>query len=153
MKETHLRLNTATKNDCNDIWLWRNHPDARKNFFNEKTVSWQDHRKWFYSKINDPGTRIYLAVLKEDKIGVIRFEIKGSLVKVSVNLNPDFFGKGLGSKVIRFGTEKFLNETKVKKRIIAETKRDNIASQKAFAKAGYRIAKETRERLVYEKRC
>lgn len=151
MKETRLKLKTATKNDCKDIWLWRNHPEARKNFFNPNPIPWKEHREWFYSKIKDEDTKIYIAVLKKSKIGVIRFEIKGSLVKVSINLNPDFFGKGLGHKVIRLGTEKFLKETKARKEIIAEIKRDNIVSRKAFVKAGYRRAERKADILVYKR--
>lgn len=151
MKETRLKLDTAAKNDCKDIWLWRNHPEARKNFFNPNPIPWKEHREWFYSKIKDEDAKIYIAVLKKNKIGVIRFEIKGDLAKVSVNLNPDFFGKGLGYKVIRFGTEKFLKEIKARKQIIAEIKRDNVASQKVFAKAGYRMAERKADILVYKR--
>lgn len=148
---TDIVLNTITKNDRRDIWLWRNHPEARKSFFNTEVVSWQEHKKWVASKIKDSHTKIYIARLDKERIGVIRFEIGNICVKVSVNLNPDFFGRGLGSRVIRAGTEKFFEETEIKKPIIAEIKRDNIASQNAFTKAGYEIRQEGKGKLIYEK--
>ena len=151
MKESIL-LNTVCEDDCKHLWLWRHCPDVRKNFFNEKTISWQEHKKWFYSKIKDPNTKIYVATLGKDKIGVIRFEIEDDSAKVSVNLNPDFLGKGLGSKIIKLGTKKFLQEAKVRKGIAAEIKEDNIASKKVFSKAGYVIEKEMKGKSIYVKR-
>ena len=38
-------------------------------------------------------------------------------------LNPDFLGKGFGSKIIRLGTEKFIKERQPDKSIHAEIKK------------------------------
>ena len=149
---TDIRLDRITEDGCKNIWLWRNHPEVRKNFFNTEPVSWQEHKRWFASKIKDSHIKIYIAMLGEDKIGVIRFESESNFAKVSINLNPDFFGRGFGSKIIQLGTEKFLNESIGVKPIIAEIKKDNIASQKAFEKAGYECTEVTGKKLVYEKR-
>lgn len=69
-------------------------------------------------------------------------------------LNPDFLGKGLGSKVIILGTEIFIKEKKPAKPIIAEIKKDNIASVKAFQKAGFKENFTTyvfdMDRILYE---
>lgn len=143
---TNVVLRRLTERDSKDIWLWRNHPEVRKNFFNTEPVPWREHKKWFTSKIKDPETKIYIAMCGKHKIGVIRFEIENDVVRISINLNPDFLGKGLGSKVIRQGTEKFYKETKSKKPIIAEIKKDNIAIQKALDRAGYSFREERGEK-------
>jgi RimJ/RimL family protein N-acetyltransferase len=105
-----------------------------------------EHEKWFKTKIKDSYTSIYIACSGKDKVGSIRFEDKGEAVKVNVMLNPDFLGKGLGSKIIKLGTEKFIKQRHGDKQIIAEIKRDNIASIKAFQKAGF---EESHLTLVY----
>lgn len=151
MAET-LKLKKVEISECDNLFKWRNHPDVRKHSFNTKVISWQEHKEWFYSKIKDPNTKIYVATLGKDKIGVIRFEIEDDSAKVSVNLNPDFLGKGLGSKIIKLGTKKFLQEAKVRKGIAAEIKEDNIASKKVFSKAGYVIEKEMKGKSIYVKR-
>lgn len=143
-------LRGILRSDCRDLWIWRNHSEVRKNFFNSEPVSWQEHKKWFALKINEPQSRIYIAKMGKDKIGVMRFEVKSGIVKVSVNLNPDFFGQKLGRWIIKRGTEKFLREMKTTKPVIAEIQKDNIVSQKAFAKAGYEIIKEGKEKTIYE---
>ncbi|MEW6008474.1 MAG: GNAT family N-acetyltransferase [Candidatus Omnitrophota bacterium] len=148
--ENDLTLRAILKTDCRTLWRWRNHPQVRRQSKQTKFVSWQQHRKWFCSKINDRKTKIYLAILDGNKIGVIRFEIEAKYVKVSVNLNPDFFGKGLGPKIIRMGTEMFLSQVRTNKSIIAEIKKQNIISQKAFSRAAYKFKEEKENNLFYE---
>jgi RimJ/RimL family protein N-acetyltransferase len=134
--------------DINDLFRWRNHPDIRRNFFNSSPVSWSEHKRWFRAKKQDPNTTIYIACYEGTNIGSIRFEDKGEVIKVSIMLNPDFIGKGFGSEIIRIGTEKLIAEKRPKKFIVAEVKKENIASLKAFQKAGF---KESYLTFVYSK--
>ncbi|MDD5005724.1 MAG: GNAT family N-acetyltransferase [Candidatus Omnitrophica bacterium] len=147
-----LKLRRAREEDCRDMWLWRNAPQIRKNFFNMKIISWDTHKKWFYSRINSPRTHIYIACSGKDKIGLIRFDSNSDYISVSVNLNPVFLGKGLGTRIIKLGTQKILHGKKeTNKPIIAKIKNDNIISQKAFFKAGYKLFKKTKDRTIYKK--
>ncbi len=134
---TDIRLRSIDLSDIKDIFKWRNHDVIRKYSFNTNTISWDDHKRWFDSKCQDPDTKIYIACTAEDKIGTVRFDNKDNELKVSVMLNPDFLNKGLGSEVIKSGVEKLTSEAKLDKPIIAEIKKDNIASIKAFQKAGF----------------
>lgn len=137
MKKPAVTLRAATQNDRKDIWHWRNCPQARKNSFNSKPVLWREHKKWFDSKFRSRKVKIYIAEQGTRKVGVIRFEGKRKLSTVSINLNPAFFGRGLGSKIIKIGTIKFLSERLGIAKVMAEIISDNMASQKAFEKAGY----------------
>jgi len=110
----------------------------KKFFFNQELLSWEEHEKWFMAKLKNPDTTAYMAYYGEKKVGTIRFESKESVIKTSVMLNPLFLGKGLGSQVIKLGVEDYIKEKKPKKSLIAEIKKENIASQKAFTKAGFK---------------
>lgn len=136
-KKLGIVLRNVTEGDCRDLWLWRNSPEARKGSFNSKPVLWGEHKKWFDLKLKSKKTSIYIAEQGVNKAGVIRFEEKRKLLAVSINLNPTFFGKGLGSKIIKIGTIKSLRERPGIRKVIAEIVSDNIASQKAFKKSGY----------------
>ena len=133
-----IKLAKADITDINDIFEWRNHPDIRKNFFNQEMLSWDEHEQWFMAKLNDPDATVYMTYHRQEKIGSIRFESKDSVIKTSLMLNPDFLGKGFGSKVIRLGVEEFIKDKNPNESLIAEIKKDNIASIKAFQKADYR---------------
>ncbi len=146
-KEISLRL--AGRDDCKDIWLWRNNTDTRKASFDEKRIPFREHERWFNSKIADNNARIYIAEKGTKKIGVIRFESGNKSIHVNVNLNPVFFGKGFGPAVIKLGSNKFMSEINKARQIIAEIKKDNLISQKAFARAGYRYVSGNSERVIY----
>jgi len=133
-----INLTKAGITDINDIFEWRNHPDIRKNFFNQELLSWDEHEKWFMAKLKDPDAAVYMAYYRKEKIGTIRFESENSVIKTSVILNPLFLSKGLGSHVIKLGVKRFIMEKKSDMQIIAEIKKDNIASIKAFQKADFK---------------
>ena len=90
------------------------------------------------AKLEDHDATTYMAYYRKEKIGPIRFEANESAIKTSVMLNPLFLGKGFGSKVIKLGVERFIMEKKPDMQIIAEIKKDNIASIKAFQKADFK---------------
>jgi len=133
----HIDLLRATEDDGMYILNWRNDPAVRGNFFDSKSISLRQHMQWYKEKLHDPDTAIYIAWDDKNRIGVIRFEKKKGAVMVSVNVAPDLIGKGYGSEIIRLGTERYYAETKEEAPVIAEIKVGNIASQKAFQKAGY----------------
>lgn len=144
-----IKLRRAGKDDCKDVWLWRNNVKTRKASFRGAHIPWREHKRWFNSKIADDGARIYIAGHGSEKLGVIRFEPALGGSRVSVNLNPDFFGKGLGPEIIRLGSKKFTSELNEADQIIAEIKEDNLISQKAFARAGYKCVSKRGDRLIY----
>lgn len=146
-EEKKISLRTATEADMADLLAWRNHPDTRGASFNTDPIAPETHEAWFKKKLASADTVIYIAISGTDKIGTIRFEDNGETIKTSVMLNPAFFGKGLGPKVISLATEKYLREKSPAKPIVAEIKTDNTASLKAFAKAGF---KESFVALIYE---
>lgn len=148
MKEK-LLLNGAVSSDSRTLWEWRNHPKIRGNFFNTAEVPWEEHEEWFSRRLADSRSRIYMCECNGKKIGVIRFEDSKDEISVSVNLNPAFLGKGIGPHLIKTGTEKFFEETRSRKKAVARIREDNIASQKAFKKAGYTLVEEVRGAVVY----
>ncbi len=148
-RQKGIRLRPADRSDCKDIWLWRNNVVTRKASFDEKRIPFCEHERWFYSRIADNNAKIYIAEKGAKKIGVIRFESGDKSVHVNVNLNPVFFGKGFGPAIIKLGSNKFMSGINRAKRIIAEIKKDNLVSQKAFARAGYEHAGGNGKRVIY----
>lgn len=143
-----IKLKDPQDSDVQDLFEWRNHQIVRKNSFNVSPISWQEHVNWYKLKKKDPNVTIYIAYYKRSKIGVIRFEDKDDVIKVSITLNPVFIGRGMGKKVIRCATEKFVADKKPNKPIIAEIKKGNVASSKSFQMAGF---KEKHSVFVYSK--
>ncbi len=139
-----IALRRAGRGDCHDIWAWRNHPDVRKGSFSKRKILYGEHEKWFKSKIKDPRTNIYIAQDEDlNKIGQVRFELdKNRSAYINVNLNPAFFGRNLGNRLIKKATEIFMKEKPGANEIIAEIIDSNEASIKAFCKAGYTFSRK-----------
>jgi len=151
MNSKKIILRVATGQDCEDLLGWRNHPSVRRYFFNNKPVARDEHEKWFSSKIKERSTNIYIAWQGRDKVGVVRFETDRSCTAhVSVNLNPDFFGKKIGSAIIKRGTEKWLGKKPGPGTVIAEIKKSNAIAQKAFSSAGYKLAEKAGDKVIYK---
>jgi aminopeptidase-like protein len=125
--------------DSHDLWTWRNHPEVRKWCFSNSRIKYKDHAEWFRKTISSNKESIYIAEnLKKEKIGQIRFKkYENSTARVNVNLNPLFLGKKYGSELIKKSTKIFFSENIETKKIIAEIMDNNVASKKAFEKAGY----------------
>lgn len=133
-----LKIRHIIEGDKLDLWKWRNHPNTRRWSFNVDEIEYKNHEKWFNESIKKENIKIYIAENKKNKkIGQIRFNIELKKAHININLNPEFFGKGLGNKVIRMTTEFFLNEKQDIEEVIAEVICGNVASKKAFEKAGY----------------
>jgi len=137
--KTELSIRRATDEDCYDLWIWRNHPEVRKWCFNTNEIDFEVHKEWFRKKNKDENTRIYIIENeKGKKIGQVRFDInQQAKAVINVNLNPEYFGKGFGSKMIEKATKIFIEEKKDIKTIVAEINDLNIASKKAFERANY----------------
>lgn len=135
-----ILLRKANNTDCDDIWLWRNAPETRRQSFNKKYIEYREHREWFTKKLRDKKTAIYIAENnRKEKIGQVRFTFDGKkkIAYVNTNLNPKFFGRGLGNRIIKSATQSFLKENYKIREVVAEIFEENIVSQKAFTKANY----------------
>jgi len=134
-----ITIRKLTEDDCYDLWAWRNHPEVRKWSFNTEVIDYDAHKKWFKMRFNDKKVRMYIAEIEgAQKIGQIRFDKDmDTRWHININLNPQFFGKGLGADVIQLATNYFLNEEGNASEVMAKIKDENQASLKAFRKAGF----------------
>lgn len=137
-----IRLRKVIKDDCREMFEWRNDPETRKNsILGSREVSFDEHQGWFYSKMNSPHTRLFMAMSGDDKVGVLRFVIGKDAVEAGININPHFRRMGIGKKIINLASQKMLRE--LGKPLIAKAKNDNTASIKLFNKCGYRFKNKT----------
>ena len=101
-------------------------------FLSKKTVKFQDHFNWLKGKLNSNNAKIYIALIGGRKIGYIRFQkvIKKNY-EVSIGNKSNFYGKGLGTVILRLAIKKFIKSYKPKK-IFSTIKKSNKRSEKCF---------------------
>jgi len=89
------------------------------------------------SSIVNPERFIYIAEDGNKKIGMVRADrINKSVAEISINMSPAERGKGYGAALIGLASKKILDENSLSF-LIAKIKETNLASVKAFKKAGY----------------
>lgn len=144
-----ITLRYAQWDDCDDLLIWRNDPQTRAMFFSGEVVSQESHVSWFEKALDDPHKVILVGMLGDDqKIGVVRYDSKSKFSAfVSININPDFRGKGFAHHVL-IKAEDYLPSNID---LCAEIKENNVASIKIFEGAGYILHSRKDKALFYKK--
>ena len=89
-----IKLRLAIQDDCEDIFLWRNDLMTRRMSINSSIISKKEHNDWFNSILK--SNNVYLLIIlgvDDNKIGIIRYEVKNNKANISINLNPIYRNK------------------------------------------------------------
>jgi RimJ/RimL family protein N-acetyltransferase len=125
--------------DISVIWDWWNDPLTRKMMKRNDPVPWEEHCAWFEGVLKDEKRILCVGLSGEEKIGVVRFDFKAEgTYEVSINLNPEFRGKGYGPKMLLAAIDHLKKMRSIKK-LFAKMKKINIPSQNAFLRAGFAL--------------
>ncbi len=151
-----VTLRLASPEDCRRLWKWRNEQAAREASFNTEHISFEEHVRWFTTKLTDPNTCILIATNADGhEVGYVRFDIVGDEAEISLSIDRAERGNGYGIAAIKKGSH-YLLATRPVRRIVAHIKPTNTRSMVAFERAefvlrGYkRIAGVEACEFVYE---
>ena len=138
MMHGRLTLRPVQGQDCKLIWTLANDPSVRTYSFSSEFIPWNEHVRWFKSKLNDPYCIFYIAMNESGvPIGQIRFDKNVSQIVTSVSITNQFRGRGHGSLIIKLASQKYFQVSDAQT-IHAYVKKGNEASKRAFLKAGFR---------------
>jgi L-amino acid N-acyltransferase YncA len=146
-------IQKITKKDSLDIWQWRN--DKKSIFFskNKKKVTLDVHNKWFEKNLKNKKIKFYIGCIVnkklKKKVGVVRFDVKDKYALVSINLNPVMRGKSLSYILLSGSIKKFFKLKKIK--LIAEIKKNNLASINCFLKNSFYFLKSKNNYNFYQR--
>lgn len=130
-------LRRAKEGDSRFVWNLVNDPVVRSVSFSTAFIPWDEHQKWFISKLAD--SRILFFIVEgaaSEKIGQIRFELKDEGWVISISLVDKIRGKGFGLPILRKSLES-LSEIHPNSTANAYIKTSNAASIHLFEKAGF----------------
>lgn len=132
------RLRKIKKEDCIDLYYWRNDIVTRRSCFNSKIISYRTHREWFKNSLANRQRYLYIVEdSKRGKIGVLRVDrLSPHVAEISINLAPNMRGKGYGAKLLQQMCRKFIHGNQ-KIMFLARIKKENLASLRVFKKAGF----------------
>ena len=142
-----INIRRADISDKDILLEWRNNPKIREQSFNPKIISREEHEKWFNDLLKREDVILLIGILGNKKIGQVRFNLNNENAKISVNVAPEFIGKGLGPILIVKGCN-FLFENTNCNEITAEIKPHNTASIKAFSRAGFKTVSSEKDKIL-----
>lgn len=143
-----LVITPCQASDSRDIWLWRNDETTRCMSINTGEVSWKEHEKWFASALSNKDRLLLIGRIGENSVGMVRFDKIGQdTLQVSINLNPEFRGKGLGKQLLKEALS--IAEKKGTAQFIAEVKVENVPSNKLFSSLGFVVSETKNDANVY----
>ena len=132
-----LKLRRASAVDCKTVWEWRNDPRTRRFAFNTTEIPFAQHQQWYRDVMSNSQQQLLIGMVNSHEIGVLRYDKLDSGWEISVYLDPDLHGLGLGNKLISAGNQWLSKNLASPHRVIARTVPNNTASCKAFRKAGF----------------
>jgi RimJ/RimL family protein N-acetyltransferase len=131
-----IELRSASMDDAELLWLWRNDPVTRAQSRNTEPVSWADHVRWLSFTLADPTRHLFIAESGGTPIGMIRFDpAEGGTDEVSINVAPDRRWHGLGAAILKIGCAQIHSQ-----RIVASVSESNHPSRRLFESCGFKPA-------------
>ncbi len=134
-------IRKAKKQDMKKIFDISNDEEVRRNSFNSEKIVFDDHQKWFLSKLKDRNSLFLVAQKGDEVFAQVRFEKENIGYIISISLSSKVRGCGLGVKILQKSLEYF--KEKIGDEVIyAYIKKENSPSIKIFEKIGFKKEKE-----------
>lgn len=144
MQCVELNLRPARQEDCWLLWEWANDTAVRAASFQSESISRDEHASWFAHRLQGTGALIYIA---EDSCGnpIGQFRVEWDAEEcgtVSVSIAPEWRGSGIAFFLISRAAQAAFKKARLLC-LKAKIKPDNIASLRAFEKAGFSDFKQS----------
>jgi len=138
-------LRKVNINDINLLFSWRNDENVRKNSFNTSCVTYNEHAEWFNKKLNSSDSIMYIFEVNNISAGVIRLDkMEDNSLIINYSIAKEHRGKGYSIILLKMIKDMYNSYN-----LIGKVKSTNIASIKAFIKAGYGFEEEADTKIFY----
>lgn len=146
-----LKLRSAKLFDKEKTYEWANNSLVRKFSFNNDPIPFENHSKWFIERLESNHCAYYILEIDENAIGSIRFDIENTTAKINYLIDPEFTGKGLGTRILREGIDRLRLEKPFVNIIYGFVIKENLASIKIFENLGFKLVLENDNDLKFER--
>ena len=106
---------TATLDDAGTLLTWRNHPETRKFSRNPDEICSNEHLEWLTARLERVQLEPFYIFIEDSKaIGMTRLETTSGSIhhyEISVLVDPNNQGKGLGRRILSLTCESFFTST------------------------------------------
>lgn len=143
-----IQFRPVSIEDLNLTFDWASNKEIRKFSGNRNEIVFDEHKKWFESKINADNCYYLIATINGKAIGSIRFDIDGNNeATISYLIDTNHQGKGYGKVMLSEACQLLVADKNISK-IKGIVFKDNIASYKAFTDLDFKITEEDAANFV-----
>lgn len=140
LNQCALMFRPATPQDVDLYFQWANDPDVRRSAFTEGEIPWENHVKWFQSKLTNPDVLLWICEHPiEGPVGQVRLESIGNQrYSLDYSLAPAFRGRKIAPRMLSQALrklEKLKGASGVE--VVAQVKSWNEASLRTLRGAGF----------------
>lgn len=132
-----VTIREATIDDAKLIFDWANDPLVRQMAFHTEPIPWENHIKWFKSKLESPKSDLMVCYHGTEPIGQVRFDIldEGE-AEIDISIAKESRGKGFGKAMLKASIEyeHCMNGVKT---FVSEVKEENASSNRMFSACGF----------------
>jgi spore coat polysaccharide biosynthesis protein SpsF len=114
----------------------RNDVDAVRHSRSHKMIRREEHASWFGAKVDDPGVRLRVGIVRGEAVGTVRVDVRNGIGEVGVAVAPNHRGQGYGTALLEALLDDVASDPQVVT-LIAAVHVGNTASMRAFARVGF----------------
>lgn len=130
---TDFVIRPATAADSDVILRWRNIESDFRHYRSDGPVTAIEHAAWFSGRVASWG--FWLAEQDSVPAGSVRVDVDGESGIVSIVVDPDHRGRGVGSRLLEWAAREARDQGLT--RLVAEIHPANVASISLFERCGY----------------
>jgi UDP-2,4-diacetamido-2,4,6-trideoxy-beta-L-altropyranose hydrolase len=132
--EFDIKIRKAGMKDVATFFNWANNDAVRANAINQQKIEYNNHVKWFKSKIKNKDSFLYIFENKNIAVGQVRFDKSEKYYIVDYSVDEIFRGRGYGKIILKLGLEQLLKDCKYNMNYVikAQVKVANNASCRVF---------------------
>ena len=136
-----LNFRNVRFDDAKTLLAWRNDPEVRSLSFHNARIKIQEHEQWLTKSLAMPGRILLMAEDQQgNPIGKVQIDFtcdQMSSVTIGIVVGLENRSRGLGTVLIEKATTALFIAEKNVQQIVAQIKPGNLASERAFRKAGF----------------
>ena len=136
-----LHFRNVRFDDAKTLLAWRNDPEVRSVSFHNSPIGLREHEQWLTKSLAMPERILLMAedqqgnAIGKVQIDFTRDQLGSVLIGIVVGLENR--SKGIGTVLIEKATTALFIAEKNVQQIVAQIKPGNLASERAFRKAGF----------------
>lgn len=136
MLDHGLCFRPAVESDRDILLEWANEAETRKQSFQDRRITPEEHNQWFQRVLEDENIRILILCLRGQPVGSMRFFIEGANAVLSYSIDHRYRGRGFGQELIKMAVDYGRKNLGISS-LRAVTKPDNTASRKVLLRNGF----------------